>query len=407
MARKGPIETEHVMPDRRRILVVQYAGDYREAYYRLQQSGAETYRAQRYTVEAVEQIGQRFGEAATLIYQTAEKYEEVLPNGVAVFGMGIQGHPSDYGEILGRIEAWQPTHLIQRCITPEVLDWVARRPIHGLAMLAEMSPAGGLRNWLRNRRLARILNRPRIEWVGNHHLSATRWLQEIGVRDDKLIPYDYEYAQAPDSFEPKSLNQAGPWALGYVGAVADGKGVPDLIDAAAVLIKAALPVRLRIAGTGEIDKFRQQAKRLGIEASLDFVGAIPNDQVIDFMRSVDVVVVPSRHEYSESFGFVVQEAFVSRSPLIASDHRAFQGRVIERETGLIFPSRNTAVLAERIKQVLTDPALYHRLSINSASAWVQMQIPVKWADLIYHWLEDSETSRRWLWNHRLASGRYA
>lgn len=391
---------------RRRILVVQYAGDYREAYYRLRQGGRETYRGQRYTVEAVEEIGRRFGDVAILIYQTEEKFTEELPNGVTVFGMGIHGHPEDFSGIIEQIRAWRPSHLIQFCPSPEVLDWASAQGIRVLSMFGETAPTGNLRRWWRNRRLAKILNRPGIEWVGNHHLSATRWLQEIGVDKEKLVPFDYEYPESPASFEAKTLPAKTQWVIGYVGMLIDAKGVPDLIRAIAELHRSGMAVRLRLAGVGETGKYQQQASELGIGEQVEFLGLIANDQVHDFMRSADIMVVPSRHQYSEGFGFVVQEAFVSRSPLVVSDHRAFKGRVVDGENGLVFPAGNSSALANRLQQLLTDPLLYHRLSVNSAAAWGRMQIPVKWAKLIFRWLEDSEESCRWLWEHRLASGRY-
>lgn len=394
------------MTKERRILLVQYAGDYREAYYRLREGGKENYRSQRYTVEAVSQIRQRFGEAAVLIYQTAEQFEAQLPNGVVVFGMGIQGHPKDMGPIIEKIKAWKPTHLVQFCPSREVLDWASENDVRVLAMFGQTEPAGGARRWWRNRRLAKSLNRPAVEWVGNHHLSATRWLGEIGVNREKLIPFDYEYPVSPDAFAPKTLTPKERWTVGYVGMVIDGKGIPELIQAVARLNEWGLQTQLRIAGSGNVERYKEQAEALGIAAKVEFLGSISNDQVHDFMRSADVVVVPTRHRYTEGFGFVVQEAFVSRTPIVVSDHRAFQGRVIEGETGLVFPGGNSEALAAQLKRLLTDPELYFRLSRNGAVAWDRMQIPVKWADLIFRWLEDAEASRQWLGEHRLASGRY-
>ena len=92
---------------------------------------------------------------------------------------------------------------------------------------------------------------------------------------------------------------------------------------------------------------------------------------------------------------------MSRTPLIASDHRAFQGRVVHDETGLIFPAGDAAGLAQQVKRLWTDADLYARLSVQGAQAWEQMQIEVKWAELIERWLRDSESDRSWLREHRL------
>jgi glycosyltransferase involved in cell wall biosynthesis len=388
-----------------RILLVQYAGDYREAYHRLANGGTENYRGQRYTIDAVGEIAKRYGPVATLIYQTPEKYQESLPNGVTAIGIGLKDHPKDFRPILDEIELWKPTHLILRCLSSEVLEWSTKQEVRTLAVLAETHTSGWLR-WWRNRKLAKRLNQSNVEWVANHHLNATQWLKEIGVQPEKLIPYDYEYGITPNQFPAKHLREQGPWIIAYVGMLIDGKGIPELLQAMDVLNRDHFSVRLRLAGSGDTTDFQRVAEKYGIADRVEFVGTIPNDQVVEFMRSADMVVVPSRASYSESFGFVVQEAFLSRTPVIVSDHRAFQGRVIQGETGLIFPSGNGAALAKKMKELLTNPTLYQQLSENSARAWQQMQIPVKWAELIFRWLENTPESIGWLRDHRLESSKY-
>jgi hypothetical protein len=62
-----------------RILILQYAGDYREAFRRLSRGEAEHYRGQKYTVDAVSDCT-RFGEVTTLTLLTESVYEERLSN---------------------------------------------------------------------------------------------------------------------------------------------------------------------------------------------------------------------------------------------------------------------------------------------------------------------------------------
>jgi len=49
-----------------RLLTVQYAGDYREAVERLEKGEGETYSAQKYSVDAVAEIGKTIEEVAVL-----------------------------------------------------------------------------------------------------------------------------------------------------------------------------------------------------------------------------------------------------------------------------------------------------------------------------------------------------
>ena len=52
------------------LLIIQYGGDYREAFKRLAKGGSETYYAQKNSIDAVAEIGKQIGEVATLCCMT-------------------------------------------------------------------------------------------------------------------------------------------------------------------------------------------------------------------------------------------------------------------------------------------------------------------------------------------------
>ena len=124
------------------------------------------------------------------------------------------------------------------------------------------------------------------------------------------------------------------------------------------------------------------------------------------MRKADLVLIPSRHEYPEGFPMTIYEALCSRTPIIASDHPMFQNFLIHRVNAMIFPAMNSKALAEIIQKVLSDATLYNSLSLAAPEAWKQLQIPVKWADMIHRWLNHSAENQNWLFAHTLASKGY-
>jgi hypothetical protein len=75
-------------------------------------------------------------------------------------------------------------------------------------------------------------------------------------------------------------------------------------------------------------------------------------------------------------------------------------------SAMIFPAGNAGALSECIEKLLSNPELYWSLSFASKEAWDRLQIPVKWAELINRWIDDSPENRQWLFEHRLSSGRY-
>ena len=189
----------------------------------------------------------------------------------------------------------------------------------------------------------------------------------------------------------------------FVGGVVESKGVGDAIAAVAELRRRGRHVELTVIGKGDASGFIRQAESLGVADCVRLEGQQPQTRVIDAMRSADLVLVPSRHEYSEGLPMVIYEALAVRTPLICSDHPAFRGRIGEGTATLTFPERRPDAFADAIERLLTDPTLYGEMSIATASVWEKMQCPVKYGDLIRRWVLDGAETDRWLAEHSLAT----
>lgn len=389
-----------------RLLIVQYAGDYRETVQRFAEGGDETYYAQKYTVDAVAEIGKQIEEAAVLCCMTNEPYDEVVQNGVRAIGCGFS-QKIDAKTLIKLIEAQNPTHLVVRTPIRDIFKWAIDKKVPTLAMLADSFSSKGIPNKLRNYLLANLLKNKRVEWIGNHGISSSTSLQRIGVKSDKIVPYDCPPTATPSSFSPKDLRvNATTWNLVYVGLISQSKGVGDVLESLANLRAKNLPVRLKIAGQGETEYFLDQAKQLHVEDYVEFLGLVPNKVVVLLMRDADLVLIPSRHEYPEGFPYTIYEALCSRTPIVASDHPMFRNNLKHGSSAMIFPAGNAIALSACIEKLLSDSTLYLNLSVASYDTWTQLQIPVNWADMINRWLWDSDENRQWLFDHRLASGRY-
>jgi glycosyltransferase involved in cell wall biosynthesis len=390
-----------------RLLIVQYAGDYREAVQRFDEGKEETYYAQKYSVDAVAEIGKKIEEAAVLCFLTAEPYNEILSNGVRAIGAGFQDNV-DVKRVLQLIEDYKPTHLIVRTAFRQIFKWAIDNQVPTLAMFAESVPTGGhLLNRWRSSCLARYLNHKQVKWVGSYGLDASKALQTIGVKPEKIIPWNFIGSESPASFEPKTLQNDGKALnLFYVGSMIEGKGVGDILNAVAQLKANNIPVKLKLAGPDKTGVFHQQAKDLQIEEIVEFLGLIPNKAVVPLMREADIVLVPSRHEYPEGFPLAITHALCARTPIVASDHPMFVNHLKSGVNAMLFPAGNSTALSACIEQLLCDPEQYRRLSEASYETWKRMQIPVKWADLIGCWLDSSQEKEQWLVKHSLSSGLY-
>ncbi len=398
-----------------RLLVVQFSGDYREAYQRLSRGGEETYYAQRSSVDLLGEIGREIEQAGVLCCCSDEWYDEVVGNGVRAMGAMCRGD-IDPQRVIGMIKSFQPTHLILCTPNLAILNWALGQGLSVLPLLADsfLIDTSGLalprklyRTWRKRRyyrRLAEALNRPELRWVGNHNIPACHNLAGLGVRPEKILPYDWPPTNRPEMYRTKQIPENhAPWNLVFVGAVCESKGVGDAIDAVAELKRRGREAELTIIGKAEGLTFQRRAEALEVADRVRFEGRQPQSRVIAAMRSADLVIVPSRHGYPEGLPLVIYEALAVRTPLVCSDHPAFRGRIGHGESSLVFPERNAVALADQVERIMSDPLLYAAMSEATAATWERLQCPLKYADLIRGWLFKSAESERWLAENTLAN----
>ena len=73
----------------KRLLIVQFAGDFREAWRLRERTGGETYYGHGYILDELARLAAKHGEAGFLC-GTAPPYCEKLPTGATVLGYGAE-----------------------------------------------------------------------------------------------------------------------------------------------------------------------------------------------------------------------------------------------------------------------------------------------------------------------------
>lgn len=383
----------------KRLAIVQYAGDFREAAQRLADGGRETYRGQRYTVEYVESLAVRLDEVTTIAGITKDRYDIVLPSGARAIGAGCQGQV-DGRTLLRLVKSVKPDLLILRTPSRPLMLWAIRHRVRTLMLLADSVDRRSVKARLAGALTALLLRFSTFDVVANHGIRAARQLAQIGVPARKVVAWDYPAFDRPHDRAPKSAASTER-RIFYVGLLTADKGVDDLIEAIDLLRRRGVAVSLELVGAGEAERLDALIRSKGLDGAVTLAGVVPNDQIIARMAAADVVVVPSRHAYSEGMPLTIYEAYCSRTPLVTSDHPMFEGNVVHGESGLVFNAGKADALADAIGRLLFDPVLYARLSRGGEIAWERLQIPVKWHDLIDRWLEGGERLRSWLRDHAM------
>jgi glycosyltransferase involved in cell wall biosynthesis len=138
------------------------------------------------------------------------------------------------------------------------------------------------------------------------------------------------------------------------------KGIADLLEAIRLLLKK-LPtaqgdrIRFRLGGTGsQFHAFQAQARRLGLEERIAWLGFLPRDDARREYRQCDCFVLPSRHE---SFGIVLVEASAFGKPVIATRSGGPEA-IVTPETGLLVDVGQPAALAGAMLAMIEGARTY-------------------------------------------------
>jgi glycosyltransferase involved in cell wall biosynthesis len=127
--------------------------------------------------------------------------------------------------------------------------------------------------------------------------------------------------------------------LFYAGRLERLKRLDLAVDALARTKSAA---RLKVAGTGPLrEELQKQARRLGVEDRIDFLGFVPASDLLDLYASCRAALYTP---VDEDYGYVTVEAFLSRKPVLTTtDAGGPLEFVSDGENGLVVPPEPAAV----------------------------------------------------------------
>jgi len=145
----------------------------------------------------------------------------------------------------------------------------------------------------------------------------------------------------------------GGYAL-YVGRLSDEKGVDTLL-AAWEKLKQRIP--LKIAGDGPLAELvRDAARRL---PGVEWLGQKTLDEIYKLMRRAAFLIIPSK--CYEGMPRTIIESYAVGTPVIAADLGSMNVIVKHNQTGLLFRSGDTEMLAGQVDWAMAHPAEVSRM----------------------------------------------
>lgn len=149
----------------------------------------------------------------------------------------------------------------------------------------------------------------------------------------------------------------------YVGRLVKEKGVGELIDAFNELIIGYPSSQLIVVGDGPDRKIFESKHNNG---SIHFVGHQDTPQ--EYLALADVFVYPTYHE---GFSLSLVEAAMMSLPIITTDVGGNPEIIIDHQTGILVPPKNSRRLYEAMVEMYEDRSLRHTVSHAARSLFVK------------------------------------
>ena len=148
----------------------------------------------------------------------------------------------------------------------------------------------------------------------------------------------------------------------FLGWFNHGKGVYDLVEAAAILVKEGLDFTIDFYGTKEIDKLRSFVSEKNLDSFVKVHGWANEKQKLEALHISTALVLPS---HTEGIPNVILEAMASYIPIISTLVGGLTEVLRDGENAIIVEPKNPHDLAEKMKFALDNRQFCHELASNA------------------------------------------
>jgi len=200
-----------------------------------------------------------------------------------------------------------------------------------------------------------------------------RFLAEQGVNMDKVkvIRCGVDLTQFKTR-RWRVLSQ--PVQVGVLGRLVEKKGIDVLIRSVALLKDNGIDISLTIAGNGPLEsELRALVTTLDLEEQTSFLGALPHNEVSEYIKSLDVFALPcKRDSYGDMDGIpvVLMEAMLAGVPVISTRISGIPELIVDGETGHCIQASDENALANAIDKIIAEQNDTKQM-VKQAVFWVK------------------------------------
>lgn len=257
-----------------------------------------------------------------------------------------------------------------RALPEGLVAWlVARLTFHPLVVYAHGEELTTWGDGGKYRAMRFVLRHADTVIANSDHTRAT--LVDMGVRPEHitLIYPGVDTGLFRPGLPCDDLKQAiglppGRKLILSVGRLSRRKGFDMVVRSLPLLSQKGLDVCYALIGIGEDhDYLSGLARELGVEDRVNLLGHVSPADLPRWYNACDVFIMPNReiNGDNEGFGMVFLEAAACGRPVIAGRDGGTGSAVSDGVTGYRIDGKRIEAVAERLRDVLGDDALAHRL----------------------------------------------
>lgn len=243
--------------------------------------------------------------------------------------------------------------------------------VHGFDhanVVADLAPHWRIRSWLWRRVERWGLKRQQ------HLISITPYVRRMIEERTGAVIHDIENPVDPCFFDPDP--QPEPGRILCVGWINERKNTLGSVKALAAVAPSIPHARLVLAGVEQDAAYRRRVEQTiadeGLTDRVEFLGYVNHADLPAELARAAVFLLPSRQENSP---MAIAEAMAVGVPVIAADRCGMPYMVDEGRTGFLVDPEDTALIADRLRRVLTDGALRASMARDAREAAQQRWHP--------------------------------
>lgn len=203
-----------------------------------------------------------------------------------------------------------------------------------------------------------------VYYIMPFYKQVDKFLFQSEFTRDMFVKFGYDVKKThiiENPYDCKNIqpNYDGKNYILYFGRLSNEKGIYTLLNA----MKTLPNLKLKIVGDGpEHNSYLNYVVENSI-CNVKFLGPKWDKELEPIIKDCKFVVVPS--EWYEPSPYVVLQAFSYGKPVVASNRGGLNDLIIHNENGLFFKAGDSNSLTEKIKFMLQDKNIVHKMGQNA------------------------------------------